>query len=611
MTRSPVLHLSSTLTLPIDVAGEAIGLLATRGAGKSFTSAVLTEELFGHGIQVVVVDPAGVYWGLQSSYDGKRKGLDIYVLGGLHGDLPLEPTAGKLIADLIVDSGHSFVLDLSAFESKGDQTLFVTAFADRLYARKGSSRTTLHLILDEADEFAPQKPLGIKENTMLNRVARIVRRGRSRGLGCTLITQRSATLNKDVLDLVETLVVMRMPGPRDREQVKGWISVKDLRDELGVDEALPGLPTGTAFVWSPVRGLLKKTKVRRINTFDSYRTPKPGETAAEPAARAELDLAALGEQIAATVERAKADDPRELRQRIAELEAQLSEPLPITLERITVKVPVFDGEVDRLEIAAGALAHISHEIAEAGRDVADAMAPLTAAIQEAKKLSTGLTDGSSPDVGDALRHPDAGSTPASSIAAPARTPRPSAKAGPSPQGPASPSRLAGAGILLSPVTGPQQRVLDALAWLQAVGLDGDRVRVAFLAGYSSKGKHFQNLVYALKGLGLVDYPTPGAVRLTDAGDQLASHPARPGTPGELQAAVLAKLSGPQRRILEVLIGCYPNGLTREQLAVASGYSAGGKHFQNLVYAVKGFGIAEYPEPGMVRAAPILFLEGRA
>jgi uncharacterized protein len=99
------LKISPDLTLPIEVAGEAIGIVATRGAGKSFTSAVLVEELYGAKVQFAVLDPTGVYWGLRAGADGKSEGLPIIVLGGVHGDVPLEPTAGALIADLVVDTG--------------------------------------------------------------------------------------------------------------------------------------------------------------------------------------------------------------------------------------------------------------------------------------------------------------------------------------------------------------------------------------------------------------------------------------------------------------------------------------------------------------------------
>ena len=124
------LKISDDFSLPVDVAGEAIGILATRGAGKSFTSAVLVEELFDAGIQVVVLDPTGVYWGLRGASE-KKGGLPLYVFGGEHGDLPLEASSGELFADLAVEEPHSMVFDLSGFDTKSQQTRFGTQVMQR------------------------------------------------------------------------------------------------------------------------------------------------------------------------------------------------------------------------------------------------------------------------------------------------------------------------------------------------------------------------------------------------------------------------------------------------------------------------------------------------
>jgi uncharacterized protein len=115
-------------------------MLAKRGAGKTYTAAVIVEGLLTAGLQVVVADPVGVWWGLRSSADGQQEGLPIVIIGGEHGDVPLEMGAGQIIADVIVDEGLSVVLD------KGEQTRFMTEFAERLYHQ---NRQPLHLVLDE------------------------------------------------------------------------------------------------------------------------------------------------------------------------------------------------------------------------------------------------------------------------------------------------------------------------------------------------------------------------------------------------------------------------------------------------------------------------------
>jgi hypothetical protein len=42
---------------------------------------------------------------------GRR--VEVLILGGIHGDLPIEPTAGAVVADLVVDEDASVIIDIS------------------------------------------------------------------------------------------------------------------------------------------------------------------------------------------------------------------------------------------------------------------------------------------------------------------------------------------------------------------------------------------------------------------------------------------------------------------------------------------------------------------
>ncbi len=208
------LKIADNLNLPLDAVTQTFGVLAKRGVGKTYTAAVFVEELLKAGRQVVVVDPIGVWFGLRSSADGKHAGLPIIVMGGDHGDVPLEVTAGSTIAEFITEQKASVVLDLSRFR-KGEQVRFMTDFAETLYHR---NRDPLMLVVDEADAYAPQRPQKGEER-LLGAMEDLVRRGRARGLGVMLVTQRAAVLNKNVLTQVEVLVVLRTIAPQDREAI--------------------------------------------------------------------------------------------------------------------------------------------------------------------------------------------------------------------------------------------------------------------------------------------------------------------------------------------------------------------------------------------------------
>jgi hypothetical protein len=535
---------------------------------------VLIEEMFDADIQVVVLDPTGVFWGLRGG-SAAKEGLPLYVFGGQHGDLPLEASAGDLLADLAVDEPHSFVLDLSGFDTKSQQTRFVRAFAERLYRRKARERQTLHLIVDEADDFAPQRPLGRDEPFMLGAMEAIVRRGRSRGLGVTLISQRSAALNKNVLALAETLIVMRTPSPQDRKAIEGWISHHHLADELGVLDSLPGLRTGTAWVWSPMRDILKQIDVRRIRTFDSYRTPKVGEMEHKPRAMAQIDLDELGKRMSATVERAKAADPRELRKRIEELERELrTRPITEKVKEIVVELPVLsDSEIGELETLIDGMRNAASGLVEPLLAKAD---QILLAISERRRV-------------DARARRER----------PAERPSPPSRA-PSGNPDPDPDRN---GFVPSP---SQKKVLDAIAWLESMGLEADRLRVGFVAGYTQSG-NFNNLISQLNTAGALDYPRPGAVTLTEVGDRLAVHPAEALTTQEVQHRVMSKLKQAQQRVLQAVLDVYPDDISRADLAQGTGYTQSG-NFNNIVSKLSTLGVIERPRSGYVRAADLLFVE---
>lgn len=319
------LVISKEFQLPLDAVTQTVAVLARKGAGKTNTSVVIVEELIANDLQVVVVDPLDCWWGLRSSADGKSAGLQVIIIGGEHSDLPLYATSGELIADFLVDTGASAVLSVRHL-SKTEQRTFVAAFCERLYALKGkaSNRTPMHLVIDEADEFIPQKIFHGTERCF-GAVDMLVRRGRSSGIGVTMISQRAAVINKDCLTQTECLIALQTTSPQDRKAIETWIEAHDIDDQR--DEfmkSLASLPVGMAWIWSPSwLKCFEKVQIRRRNTFDSSATPKVGEKLIVPKRLAEVDIESLKTKLAATIEQKKADDPRELKKKIAELEKQL------------------------------------------------------------------------------------------------------------------------------------------------------------------------------------------------------------------------------------------------------------------------------------------------
>jgi hypothetical protein len=319
------LHIAPGMTLPIDAVTQTMAIIARRGAGKTHTAVVMAEEMLKAHLQVVVLDPLGVWWGLRSSFDGKSKGFPVVVFGGDHGDVPLTENMGAHVADVIVSRTISAVIDLSTL-SKSAARRFGTAFAERLYEVKQpqDKHTPLHLFVDEADLFMPQR-VQPDQARMLSAFEMFPRRGRNRGFGVTVITQRPATINKDVLTQAEVLITLQITGTQDRKAVLEWVEGHDdgnHRDEFL--KSLAGLQRGQAWVWSPAwLDVFKLVQIRQRETYNSSATPTAGQVIKAPKELAPVDLERLRADMAAVLQEAEKNDPAKLKARILELERAL------------------------------------------------------------------------------------------------------------------------------------------------------------------------------------------------------------------------------------------------------------------------------------------------
>jgi hypothetical protein len=579
------LRLARDLSLPLEAVTEKLGFLGRTGSGKTYAAQLLAEQLHDAGAQFVALDPVGKWWALRLAADGKAAGLSIPVFGGLHGDVPLEPAGGKLVADLLVDRGISAVVDVSQFESDAAKARFVSDFGDRLFWRKKAQSSALHVFIEEAQEFVPQNP-GKEERMMLHHWTRIQKLGRNFGIGTSLLSQRPQEVNKKVLNQTEILFVFQLTGTHERKAVEAWIGDKGLDEDIAAE--LPKLKCGHPHVWSPA--LLQISRVVEINakrTFDASSTPKVGARA-QVQELAPIDLDQIRKQMAATIERAKAEDPKELRRQLAERDRRIRE-----LERAKpaaaapastpkrVEVPVLkDGQVKRLERVAAAIAGAGEKLASASGQL------VTVSREIVEGLRRIPTNGHRPPLPSRVLQTSA-------------TPRPS----PARREP----RAAGAGE--ASLSRSQQRILNALAWLASIGrTEADKTLVALMADQSpTSGGYFNNLG-VLRSAGLVDYPAGGLVRLTEDGAARAEPVDIPTTPEELHRQLFAKLSSSQVAILRVLIENYPTALSKDDVADAAGQSrTSGGYFNNLG-RLRSLGLIDYPSPGQVVGLPALMLE---
>jgi len=167
---------------------------ASTGGGKSWLLRLLAEQLSQIGVQVLIIDPEGEFASLRAHFP--------FLLAGSEGDVPASPVSAAVLARQLQELRASAVIDL--FDMKADdRRLFVARFLESLVESPRALWHSLVVFIDEAHLFAPEddKP------TSKDAVEAMATRGRKRGFGLVLATQRLAMLDKDVASCLQNVAI--------------------------------------------------------------------------------------------------------------------------------------------------------------------------------------------------------------------------------------------------------------------------------------------------------------------------------------------------------------------------------------------------------------------
>lgn len=561
---------------PPALLSQHIAVLGKTGSGKTSTGKLAIEQVVAEGARVCILDPIkSDWWGLTSSADGKRPGLPFHILGGPRGHVPLHERAGKAIGELVATGALPLsIIDMADFPPGGQAHFFVD-FAPTLLRRM---RGVVYLVLEEAHLFAPKERSGVgAENMAIHWAKTLATAGRSKGIRLMLVTQRTQALHNALLGSCDTLITHRLTAPADQAPVVSWLKANvDAATRDKVAGSLSSLKTGHGWICSGEAKLFDLVQFPRIQTYDNTATPT-GDGDQHQVRTAAVDVEKLRAAIGDAVKDAEENDPKLLRQRIADLQRQIAAKTP--------RAPAAD--------ASPMVAALRQELESVTRSRDGLQLVLNGWHDRARRIAATLLE----SVGDVALGTKA---PEKLAAAAARNVVRAPAAAPAPAGPVADG-----------VTGPQQKLLDVLASLEAFGVAApNKAMVAAHAGVSpTSGGYFNNLG-RLRAQGLIDYPTGGAVSLTSAGKQVANYPDKAPTLQDLHASWLRIVSNPQASILEVVLGIYPQAISKDDLADRIGVSrTSGGYFNNLGH-LRTLGAIDYPQKGMVAATEIMFPKGR-
>lgn len=552
------MRVSKSLEIPIEYVTQTGGLLAVRGAGKSNAARVIAEEMYAAGLPFCAIDPVGSWYGLRAGRDGTPNGgLPVFIFGGAHGDVQINSGAGALVADVIVEQRLTCIVDLSKFEDDREKKKFLLAFLKRLYFQ---NKDPLHLFLEEADDYFPQD-MSEADRPLVRAGEDLIRRGRSRGLGATIITQRSAAINKKVFTQVENLFVLRTTGPQDVKAISEWVKYHEVKEELL--ESLAALDDGEAWVWSPhFLKTTKKFRFRMSSTFDSGATPKNFKAKAgrKIATLHDVNVSWLNERIELTQEKVAGEDPAQLRSRIAKLQAELHSATALTEKLQKAKGQSMDQR--KANQLVGMLTNLVSGIADVQTDAQTALEELTSlltpndeatATQQSHRLPTTVQQ---PRVAKS-------STPSGAQGL-QKTPR--------------------ALLQVLSARHPKPSTYSMLA---------------ILSGYSKNSSGFANGLSTLRTAGYATGSIAGMVA-TEAGLAANGPPERYGTGDELLTTWMGKLNKTPRDLLQALSEAYPKALSKEDLALAADKSITSSGFANGISELYVLELITKPEKNMLR-----------
>jgi len=235
-------------------------VIGTSGSGKSYAVGVFCEELCKAQIPFALLDVEGEYSGLKERYEVIWIGEDVDC------DLKWAELNVKELARSAPDI-TPLILDVS---ETIDPEVKVDQFLKQIYSEVSSRRVPYLIIIEEADKFAPQV------GKRLQIIEEIARRGRKRGLGIMLCTQRPSLVDKNILSQCSNQLIGKLVIKNDLEAVTQFFPGK------GLPKHLTSLSPGSFYALGGLSPVPLPVKIRPRETTHGGITPLLANRAVKP-----------------------------------------------------------------------------------------------------------------------------------------------------------------------------------------------------------------------------------------------------------------------------------------------------------------------------------------
>ena len=227
-------------------------IIGSSGSGKSYAVGVFCEELCKAGVPFALIDIEGEYSGLKEKYEIIWVGEDEKC------DLNWNALNIKELAGQALDISP-LILDVSEAEDPKGK---VGEFLSEVFREVSVRRTPYLIVLEEADKFIPQA------GERLKIIEEVARRGRKRGLGLMLCTQRPSLVDKNVLSQCSNQLIGKLNIKNDLESVAQFFL------GYGLPKQLTTLPPGVFYALGGFSSTPVSVRIRLRETSHGGITPK-------------------------------------------------------------------------------------------------------------------------------------------------------------------------------------------------------------------------------------------------------------------------------------------------------------------------------------------------
>jgi len=142
----------------------------------------------------------------------------------------------------LVQPGKCSLINLKGIPPEISEMVVYKLVSDLFESRKLGNIPPFFLVIEEAQNFAPERSFGEAKSSGV--IRRVLAEGRKFGMGVCLISQRPSRLDKSALSQCTTQIILKVTNPNDLRSISS--SVEGITSET--EKEIKNLPIGTALL---------------------------------------------------------------------------------------------------------------------------------------------------------------------------------------------------------------------------------------------------------------------------------------------------------------------------------------------------------------------------